>query len=483
MIHVRPGRWATSIAKSRRGQRGQVVPLTALFMVVLLGMAALAIDVTRAYADMRLFRSAADAAALAGAQDLQFPGTRQVTAGDYTNARAHAIESIEKRFNGTASCALTGNRSTCTLAGLPYAFAVITPLPLAACVTCDPARSVQVNFGHPTFNTTFARILGQTTWNVAISSVAGLEFGKAFTIVTLRPPSSTAVSGVRDIAIGGNSVVNVDNGDVGTNANMTFGGSGSALNLDPGYEMYFFDPANPPLWGSSPPGTRLTALIPDPGYPVPSRTGAPAGTEDTAGCAAIAATILANPNYAPSVPVNLGVPDMTKIHCYTKGTYPSGLNVRNGELAILEPGLYFFDDELDAQGSLIGGYTPGGEGVALVFREGEGTEFKNRTSGGSSGLVQLVALNAGTKYLKSIGHGGDACPQLCGRIRSDQHNPAEDHDPHRAAGCTLHARPAVPKLVQQRRREPEQGHRSLGWQQALCCGRAIWTLGQHDVLG
>lgn len=389
--------------RSRVGERGQVLPLVALFMVVLFGMAALAIDVSRAYSEMRLYRAASDAASLAGAQDLQQTGGRSVSSAEYDLAHEHAIDSIESRFAAAASCARVGARSTCTLTGLPFTFAVISPLPSAAsCVQCDPARSVQVNFAQPTFDLTFARVLGQSTWNVAVTSVAGLEFGKAFTIVTLRPPSSTAISGVRDLAINGGTVVNVDNGDVGTNANMTYSGSGSILTLDSGYEMYFYDPANPALWGASPPGTRLTALIPDPGYPVPSRGGAPTGAEDTTNCAAIAATIFANPNYAPSVPLDLGAPDMTKIHCYTKGIYPAGLDVPNGELAILEPGLYFFDNELTGQGSLIGGYTPASEGVALVFRQGEGTEFKLRT-GGTVSLEGLVALNAGSKLGNSSG--------------------------------------------------------------------------------
>jgi hypothetical protein len=144
-------------------------------------------------------------------------------------------------------------------------------------------------------------------------------------------------------------------------------------------------------------------LIPDPGYAVPSRAGAPIGGVDTTGCAAIAAAVQSNPNYAPSVPMTGGAPDMTKITCYTKGTYAAEVRVNNGSLGIFEPGLYFFDGGLDAQGSVIGGYTPGSEGVAFVFPESVGTMFKNRTSGGGGGVTQVVALNAGTRYLNSGG--------------------------------------------------------------------------------
>jgi hypothetical protein len=412
--------------------------LFALFLIVLLGLAALATDVSNAYQARLAYRSFADAASLAGAQDLQRPGTRAVGPADYDNARAHAIQSIEQEFtiedppgsgtfrNPTATCVRTGDRSDCTLEALPYAFSVITPLPsAAACVTCDPDLSVQVNFSNPTFGLTFARILGSSTWNVAVSSVAGLQHAKAYTIVTLRTPSSEAIPGVRDIAINGGTKVIVSNGDVGTNANMLYSGTDSEMILDTGYRVYYFDPANPPLWGSDPVSTKITALIADPFYPIPVRTATPpAGAEDVAGCPAIAAAILANTNYAPSVPVDgTGAPDMTKIHCYTKGVYSSGLAIPNGELAILEPGLYFFDDELDAQGSLIGGYTPNSEGVALVFRESEGTEFKNRTSGGST-IPQIVALNAGDRYLNPGGDEATAARDYSGGlVQTDQTPP------------------------------------------------------------
>ncbi len=60
-------------------ESGQALPLFALMLVVLLGFSALAIDVTRVYADLRMYRATADSAALAGAQDLQTGTTRTVT--------------------------------------------------------------------------------------------------------------------------------------------------------------------------------------------------------------------------------------------------------------------------------------------------------------------------------------------------------------------------------------------------------------------
>ena len=75
-------------------QRGQILPLFALFIVVLLGFAALAIDVSGALSARRFYRSVADGASLAGAQDLQQTGSRAVAAADRIRARQHAMNSV-----------------------------------------------------------------------------------------------------------------------------------------------------------------------------------------------------------------------------------------------------------------------------------------------------------------------------------------------------------------------------------------------------
>lgn len=56
--------------EARRGERGQVIVLLVLFLVVLLGMSAMVIDVGYAYYAHRSLQASADAAALAGAQEL-----------------------------------------------------------------------------------------------------------------------------------------------------------------------------------------------------------------------------------------------------------------------------------------------------------------------------------------------------------------------------------------------------------------------------
>ena len=68
-------------------------------LLAIMAMAALAVDVSNAYASRREYRTGADATSLAGALDLQQGGTRAVGAAQYTAARTHAEESLEREFS------------------------------------------------------------------------------------------------------------------------------------------------------------------------------------------------------------------------------------------------------------------------------------------------------------------------------------------------------------------------------------------------
>jgi Flp pilus assembly protein TadG len=381
-------------------------------LVMLFAMAAIAIDVSSGYSARQAYRTASDASSLAGAQNLQTPGGRAVTATERTNARTDALKSLKQAFNasgtGAGSCDPTTQIANCELSGTPFRVSIKTPSP--SCVLCGTGNhAVQVTVSNPTFQLSFSRVLGLDHWNVATTSIAGLGFGQSYALVTLRPPTgSGSIPDVRDIQINGGTHVTIDRGEVGSNANMLYSGSGSKLILDASgdYGMYYYDPFNGPLWSSPPDPVaqpKLTSMILDPGYTIPGRSGGLAGAQDTTTCASVAGTVYSNVQYRPSVPATGAGPDMTKIQCYRPGIYAAEVKVNNGELGIFEPGLYFFDGGLNAQGSVIGGYTQSAAGVAFVFPETQGTMFKNRTGGGSSSLVQLVALNAGTKYNNPAG--------------------------------------------------------------------------------
>src|SRR4029079_13471982 len=138
----------------------------------------------------------------------------------------------------TPGCSPAADIVDCALPGTPYFASIKTPSP--NCVTCQTHSSIHVTVRNASYELSFARLFGVSTWQVASTSVAGLTFGKAYTIQTLRPPKKICATfdiKVLDIAVG--SVVTVVTGDVGSNSNMEYSGGGSQLVLDPDYNMFY----------------------------------------------------------------------------------------------------------------------------------------------------------------------------------------------------------------------------------------------------
>jgi Flp pilus assembly protein TadG len=431
-------------------ERGQVLPLFALMLIALFAVAALAIDVSSGYSARQAYRTAADAASLAGAQNLQTLGTRTVTDPDRTRARTDSLASLKQAFNatgtGAGACDPAFQIADCELSGTPFLISIKTPSP--TCVLCDPNHSVQVTVRNPTFQLTFARVLGQSQWNVASTSVAGLAFARSYAVVTLRPPKDVGSTwDVNDIILAStNTVVNVFNGDVGSNANMEYSGLNAVLNIDPGYGMYYFDPYFAPKWYTSPPMPpaqivqQIPTLIPDPNYQYPAMQGSlgtsacvlPLTGSDcaplfddarTSEYATIPAVERAD-EVGSQCEAQLAKVDPTrytfissytrdKIFCFKPGIYQSGSGARDakitiatGEVGLLLPGAYYLKSGLDVGGlgsRLIGGYDPGQPGVALMFDECANQCTLNANA------ADTLALNAGTKFPRgTIGVGATA---------------------------------------------------------------------------
>ena len=81
-----------------RSDRGQATVLTLVFLVVLLGMAALVLDIGSWYRADRATQNTADAAALAGAQALP---------SDPGNANTLALQYVTKNGGGTPTVTLS----------------------------------------------------------------------------------------------------------------------------------------------------------------------------------------------------------------------------------------------------------------------------------------------------------------------------------------------------------------------------------------
>lgn len=422
--------------RSRR-DRGQVLPIFALFLVVLFAFAALAIDVSGAYSARRFYRSAADAAALAGAQDLQVPSTRSVTSAERIRARQRAMASLISQLGVTGAMPGACDTATdadvtdaCILPGTDFHVSIKAGTTSGStaiqCQLCDAARSVQVGLRNANYSLSFARVIGQNSWNVAVVSVAGLAFAKSYAIMTLRPPKATGSTfDVNDIVLNGNgTIINVRSGDVGSNANMNYSGTGTVMNLDSGYGMYYFDPYNAPRWYTNPPFPpaqivqQLTGLIQDPNYRYPLMTGArtaptfddartsqyltePAVERADTDPACLTEALKIDPAKYTFMTAQLLTPN--RIYCYSPGIYLSGSGSRNaqiavgtGDLGILKPGAYYLKSGLDVGGRLVGGYEAGRAGVALMLDESGPGNCASCVFSGTNALT--IALNAGSKF-------------------------------------------------------------------------------------
>jgi hypothetical protein len=366
-----------------RNERGQVLPLTAFFMTALLLVSALAIDVSGVLSAERFYITTADAAALAGGQDLQQAKSRLLTGGDRTRSRDHAMDVLVDRLQATSTptCVMTTDVVDCPLPGTPYLVSIQTPSP--SCVNCEPHRSVQVTIKNPAYGLTFAALAGQNTWNVQASAVAGLQFSGRYAVQTLRPPDplpNGQDQNRENISVDGtNTWINVPRGDVGTNTSA-YTNSGGRITLTPGFRIDHIDDINPDPWNQVlglPEGKLLRNQIPDPGFMYASFVGAPTfGRQEDGRWDEVVGN---GPGACPT-PGSEGFPaDYTSILadpamdvvCYLPGVYmdPQGFNVtRNTDVAYLLPGAYYFGRKgLDVGGTLMGGLIDDENGVVLVL--------------------------------------------------------------------------------------------------------------------
>jgi hypothetical protein len=393
--------------------QGQILVLVAVMLVVLIGIAGLAIDISSAYLTERGLRAVADAASLAGAQDLQIPGSRALpTSTEQGEAREHALDVLESQLKASSrpSGASCFSSAGCSVPGTDYEIAIQTPSPTH--LDCFPAaRCIQVTIRQPSFGLTFGRIFDFSEWTVTSASVAGVVQAQQYGVVTLRPPKPRGMSGSDanedNIFVSGGSRVVVNDADIGTNTNLRVEGTGSAVILDPDYAVHHYDPYE--RWTPPPPGFQLTSLIEDPLYSIPDRADVPGlpsySASDLADAKLDPAACALEQDDVPAAYELGGIPvkDLppANITCYKPGVYTSELQSGTDEVVLLttDPvwgGVYFFDQGMDLgnPSALIGGYEGGQPGVALVFQECDVSNdcpLKGNTA-------DLIALNFGNTY-------------------------------------------------------------------------------------
>lgn len=433
--------------------RGQVLVLFALMLVVLLGFAALAIDVTDVLSEMRMERGVADAAALAGASDAYRQGSNNVGAPEYRNARTHAMQNLMDELSPTfvAGDLLLGVLPTCSgqappynndvvncpVAGTPFYVSIYAPAPSCAAGGCDPVRSVQVTVRNPHHGLTFARLFAQTQWNLAVTSVAERNRGTNYSFVTLRPPkprtnpNNPTDQNEDDVGLDGSNTTLIVRGDMGTNTNMILT-NGSTVSLpDTGSVVDRYDAYKG--WTGAPADRPIPQPVPDPNYAIPATvpndvahaaityTNAAAARMTIPDCKTEVAKIPASYNSRLVVPINAPGVDNGSIICLKPGryTYNGGVGGYNASVKTLiftssvTFGVYFLEKGLHPGNNMqiVGGYEPGVPGVALVFQNrcNPGCEF-------SGNALDRLVLNAGAAYPSGTGTPATAAVNWDGSI-------------------------------------------------------------------
>lgn len=280
------------------GQRdgGQILALFAIFLVVLIGFAALAVDFGSWLKVRRDYQNVADAAALAGAPFL----TRPVDSTKRLEARQAAWVALESQLGvtvaGTPWTADTPASTPVTDATGQFRMWVSSPPIGAAAATAakypgastgstDRTIFVWVERNNDSY---LSRIFGQGSRNISAWATAGLLPGK-YAVITLRQQNQQPTSVSADITLNGNNTnLEVISGDVGGNWNMKLN-SGSQLWLhgagDNDANAYLVDyvSCGNSCWSLSQvssgpngfpanqikPVLQLPGIIPDPNYPLP----------------------------------------------------------------------------------------------------------------------------------------------------------------------------------------------------------------------
>jgi len=275
------------------GQGGQILIVFALFLVVLIGFAAVAVDLGSYLKVRRDYQNAADAAALAGAPFVIDPTPNR------TNARHAAWLSLESQlgikvpgspWNGDtpADTPVVDQSGT-------FRMWVSTPpigsgakYPGSRLGTADKSVFVWVEKQSPSY---LSRIFGLNGSLVSAWATAGL-FPNRFAVITLRQPNQAGPS-QPDINLAGTNVkLTVIGGDIGGNYNMKLNSSTMLVlpsklpvsnPVDSQVYLYDYVSCGQSCWSNiqvvdpGPPQSlkvaqQLPGFIPDPNYPAPTST-------------------------------------------------------------------------------------------------------------------------------------------------------------------------------------------------------------------
>jgi uncharacterized membrane protein len=173
---------ASLLRRFKRRPPGQTFLLISVALVVLLGMAALAVDIGDLWTTRRLMQSAADAGAVAGADEIAIGGTSTAITAAAKDAASH---------NGFADGGTRpGTSNTITVA-------VHNPPTSGPYAANSAAVEVDVSQTQPTY---FMKVLGMQTVPVSTTAVAvTLSSGSCVYSLDKSAPGATTVGGTASV--------------------------------------------------------------------------------------------------------------------------------------------------------------------------------------------------------------------------------------------------------------------------------------------
>jgi Flp pilus assembly protein TadG len=291
-------------------------------LVVLIGVAALAVDVGDLWTTRRLMQSAADAGAVAGADEITLGGNSSAITAAAKDATSH---------NGfTDGAARAGTSNTVTVA-------VHNPPTFGPFATNSNAVEVDVSQSQPTY---FMKVLGWQAVPVSTTAIA-VTTGSGSCIYSLDPHVSgaTTVGGTASVS---SSCGLYDNSDSSSALIVSGGGTiTSPLVGVVGGTTVNGGGSTPPTTGIAQFGDPL-AYIPAPSF-------------SSSSCGSFKAQTLSGP--------------------YSPQTFCGGIKINAGATVTFNPGLYI----VDGGGITISGGTVSGSGVTfyLTGASGNGSSAQN----------------------------------------------------------------------------------------------------------
>lgn len=185
--------------KIKKNEDGQALIMVILAIVVLMGIAALVVDVGILYVEKANMQKAADAAALAGAQDLPNVSAAEITAKNY--AEANGVEKNEAIVTASYKGDSKKIKVTCTKT-VPHFFGRILGFTetkvSASAVAMQSSGTFPAAFDYAVFSASTEKPLsiGKNNWTINghVHSNNSLEIGKNNNILNGRAEGNKGVS-------------------------------------------------------------------------------------------------------------------------------------------------------------------------------------------------------------------------------------------------------------------------------------------------